>query len=324
MRFSAASRARKRTTLPRPDCWRKSEQGTVYLSPTFDHKPEPRRRTSPCDTKERSFAQVPAQATITRKIPERVELYSNLDIFAQSAMTLLLSTSAIGPGGRRSDPKTQSRPFSRFNPHPIQSLLFPTLALQVISQYWRHLCPKLTPRFLGTPGERKVKMNRHGRVPDPYPDAHPTVQTFTRTVTSRYERCRARLETSQEHLADLNERFNELRAEVEVRSFSGWDGLMWPSVRKAVVCCDTCVYNDLRSAQFAPPGSCTSENRGSCAEKIHDCLNIKAWFLGFRAGVRKSREDGADEAAYPPISRYPWRSAIYACPRVGFSANNQQ
>lgn len=34
---------------------------------------------------------------------------------------------------------------------------------------------------------------------------------------ARYERCRARLETSQEHLADLNERFNELRAEVEVR-----------------------------------------------------------------------------------------------------------
>eukprot|EP00752_Nemacystus_decipiens_P008313 g7431.t1 len=32
---------------------------------------------------------------------------------------------------------------------------------------------------------------------------------------ARYERCRARLETSQEHLADLNERFNELRAEVE-------------------------------------------------------------------------------------------------------------
>ncbi|CAM9442110.1 unnamed protein product [Hapterophycus canaliculatus] len=32
---------------------------------------------------------------------------------------------------------------------------------------------------------------------------------------ARYERCRARLETSQEHLADLNDRFNELRAEVE-------------------------------------------------------------------------------------------------------------
>lgn len=33
----------------------------------------------------------------------------------------------------------------------------------------------------------------------------------------KYERCRSRLETSQEHLADLNERFNEMRAEVEVR-----------------------------------------------------------------------------------------------------------
>lgn len=33
---------------------------------------------------------------------------------------------------------------------------------------------------------------------------------------TRYERCRASLETSQEHLVDLNERFNELRAEVEV------------------------------------------------------------------------------------------------------------
>ncbi|CAM9866966.1 unnamed protein product, partial [Ectocarpus sp. 12 AP-2014] len=31
----------------------------------------------------------------------------------------------------------------------------------------------------------------------------------------KYERCRSRLETSQEHLADLNERFNEMRAEVE-------------------------------------------------------------------------------------------------------------
>lgn len=33
----------------------------------------------------------------------------------------------------------------------------------------------------------------------------------------RYERCRANLETSQQHLANLNEQFNELRAEVEVR-----------------------------------------------------------------------------------------------------------
>lgn len=33
---------------------------------------------------------------------------------------------------------------------------------------------------------------------------------------ARYERCKARLETAQEHLADLNDRYNELRGEVEV------------------------------------------------------------------------------------------------------------
>lgn len=46
---------------------------------------------------------------------------------------------------------------------------------------------------------------------------HSVTKDLLEEERMRYERCRANLETSQQHLADLNEQFNELRAEVEVR-----------------------------------------------------------------------------------------------------------
>lgn len=46
---------------------------------------------------------------------------------------------------------------------------------------------------------------------------HSTTKELLEEERVRYERCRANLETSQQHLANLNEQFNELRAEVEVR-----------------------------------------------------------------------------------------------------------
>ncbi|CAM9183141.1 unnamed protein product, partial [Laminaria digitata] len=44
---------------------------------------------------------------------------------------------------------------------------------------------------------------------------HSATKELLEEERARYERCRANLETSQQHLANLNEQFNELRAEVE-------------------------------------------------------------------------------------------------------------
>lgn len=59
------------------------------------------------------------------------------------------------------------------------------------------------------------------RVNETFQSDHAATRGLLDEERTRYERCRASLETSQEHLADLNERFNELRAEVEVITFVG-------------------------------------------------------------------------------------------------------
>lgn len=46
--------------------------------------------------------------------------------------------------------------------------------------------------------------------------AHCTTEGLLAEERTRYERCRTSLEKSQEDLADVNERFDELRGEVEV------------------------------------------------------------------------------------------------------------
>ena len=47
-------------------------------------------------------------------------------------------------------------------------------------------------------------------------DDHAATNGLLEEERARYERCRASLEIAQEHLADLNDRYNELRSEVEV------------------------------------------------------------------------------------------------------------
>lgn len=121
----------------------------------------------------------------------------------------------------------------------------------------------------------------------------------------RYERCRARLETSQEHLADLNDRFNELRAEVEVGD-SRMGPTMSSDMEVSMVWRTSTHHSNLKVSPSYPEQAlphCASAEHGEtklkniqsfCSEA--DCTNADAPVCASIVNIGRSQKNSNENA----------------------------